>query len=66
VECGLWQYKNKVEITKGIHSLNLLGENNPKGVLKTIPKRPFVDKWGMHWNVNLKESEKSSRFWSHL
>jgi hypothetical protein len=55
VECDLWQYNNKAEITKGIHSLNLLGEKNPKGVLKTLLERPFVDKWGMRWNVSLKE-----------
>jgi len=34
VEYGHVQYENKVEITKKIHSLNFLGENNPKGVQK--------------------------------
>jgi len=29
VECGPMQYENKVRTTKGIHSLNLQGENNP-------------------------------------
>jgi len=32
VECDFVQYENKVEIIDGIYSLNLLGENNPKGV----------------------------------
>jgi hypothetical protein len=30
------QYENKVEKTEGIHLLNLLGENNPKGVQKPL------------------------------
>jgi hypothetical protein len=34
----MWQYDNKIEITKGIQSLNLLGENNPKGVQKPFQK----------------------------
>ncbi len=28
------QYENKVETNEGINLLNLLGENNPKGVQK--------------------------------
>jgi len=34
VECDLQQYEKKVEITKGIHLLNLLDENNFKDVQK--------------------------------
>jgi hypothetical protein len=34
--------------------------------LKTIPERPLVDKFGMHWNVSLKESNETSRSWSNL
>jgi hypothetical protein len=34
VECGAMQYENKVETIEGIHLLNLLSENNPKGVQK--------------------------------
>jgi hypothetical protein len=34
VECDHVQYENKVGTTKGIHSLNLQGENSPKGVQK--------------------------------
>jgi hypothetical protein len=34
----MWQYKNKVEIIKGIHSLNLLHENNLEGVQKPFQK----------------------------
>jgi hypothetical protein len=34
MECDPLQYENKVERTNGIHSLNLLGENNPIGVQK--------------------------------
>jgi hypothetical protein len=34
VECCHVQYENKIGTTEGIHSLNLLGENSPKGVLK--------------------------------
>jgi hypothetical protein len=29
--------------------------------LKTIPERPLVDKFNMHWNVNLKESNETLR-----
>jgi hypothetical protein len=38
VECDLLQYKNKVEITKGSHLLNLLNENNLGGVKKPSQK----------------------------
>jgi hypothetical protein len=38
VECDLMQYENKVGITEGIHSLNLQGQNNPKGVQKPSQK----------------------------
>jgi len=38
VECDFVWYENKVEITKGIHLLNLLNENNPKGVQKPSQK----------------------------
>jgi hypothetical protein len=38
VECGLVQYENKVRTTKGIHLLNLQGENSPKGVQKPSQK----------------------------
>jgi hypothetical protein len=38
VECDHVQYENKVRITEGIHSLNLQGENNPKGVQKPSQK----------------------------
>jgi hypothetical protein len=34
MEYGLVQYENKVETTKGIHSLSFLGENNLEGVQK--------------------------------
>jgi hypothetical protein len=34
VKCDLYQYENKAQINAGIHSLNLLGENNHKGVRK--------------------------------
>jgi hypothetical protein len=34
VECDLVQYENKVEIIMRIHLLNLLGENNLRGVRK--------------------------------
>jgi hypothetical protein len=34
VECDFVWYENKVEITKGIHSLNLFGEKNLEGVQK--------------------------------
>jgi len=27
-------------------------------VLKNIPKWPLANRWGMHWNANLKESKK--------
>ncbi len=32
VECGPMQYENKVGTIKGIHLLNLQGENSPKDV----------------------------------
>ncbi len=32
------QYENKVGITKGIHSLNLQGENNSENVKKPFQK----------------------------
>jgi len=37
---GMWLLAmwNKIEITNGIHSLNFLGENNPKGVQKPSKK----------------------------
>ncbi len=38
VECGPMQYENKIETTKGIHSLNLQGENNFEGVHKPSQK----------------------------
>ncbi len=38
LECDLVPYDNKVEIVKGIHMLNLLGENNPEGVQKPSQK----------------------------
>jgi len=34
LEHDLVPYENKVETTKGIHMLNLFGENNPEGVQK--------------------------------
>jgi hypothetical protein len=34
VECDLVWYENKVGTIEGIHSLNLQGENSPKGVQK--------------------------------
>jgi len=34
VKCGLMQYENKIGTTKGIHLLNLQGENNLEGVQK--------------------------------
>ncbi len=34
MECAPMWYENKVETIKGIHLLNLLNENNPKGVQK--------------------------------
>jgi hypothetical protein len=42
VECDLRQYENKAQITKGIQSLNLLGENNPKNVQKPSHKDHFL------------------------
>jgi hypothetical protein len=36
------QYENKVETTKGIHSLNLQGENNPEGVQKPSQKNHLL------------------------
>ncbi len=38
VECDLMRYENKVGPIKGIHSLNLQGENNFKGVQKPSQK----------------------------
>ncbi len=38
VECDLMWYDNKVEIIMEVHSQNLLGENNPKGVQKPSQK----------------------------
>jgi hypothetical protein len=38
LECDLVPYENKVETTKGIHMLNLLGENNLEGVQKPSQK----------------------------
>ncbi len=38
VECDLVKHENKVGTIKGIHSLNLQGENNPKGVQKPSQK----------------------------
>jgi len=35
VDCDLYQYENEVEITKGIHSLNLMDENNPMDIQKS-------------------------------
>jgi hypothetical protein len=52
VECDPKRYENKIEPIEGIHSLNLFGENNLFGVQK-----PFVNRWGMCWNVSLKESK---------
>jgi hypothetical protein len=36
VDCDLYQYENKVEIIKGIYSLNCLGENNLGDVQKSL------------------------------
>jgi hypothetical protein len=55
------QYENKVGTIKGIHLLNIRGENSFEDVQK-IPKGPLVDKCGMRWNANLKKSEEISRF----
>jgi hypothetical protein len=38
VECDVVQYENKIGRTKGIHSLNILGENSSKGVQKPSQK----------------------------
>jgi hypothetical protein len=38
VEYGPMWYENKAKTTKWIHLLNLLGENNPKGVQKPSQK----------------------------
>jgi hypothetical protein len=38
VECGLVQYENKVGTTERIHSLNLQGDNNLKGLQKPSQK----------------------------
>jgi len=38
VGCDFVQCENKVGIIKGIHSLNLQGESNPKGVQKSSQK----------------------------
>jgi len=38
VECGPVQYENKVGTIKGIHLLNLQGENNSEGVQKPSQK----------------------------
>jgi hypothetical protein len=38
VECGHVQYENKVRKNKGIHSLNLYGENSFEGVQKPSQK----------------------------
>jgi hypothetical protein len=34
----MWQYENKVETAKGIHSLNIMGENNLEGVQNPFQK----------------------------
>jgi hypothetical protein len=36
MKCDLVQHENKVETIEGIHSLNLLGENNPERVKKFL------------------------------
>jgi hypothetical protein len=33
-------------------------------VFETIPKGSFANKLDIHWNVNLKELNESSSFWS--
>jgi len=38
VECDHVRYENKIKKIEGIHSLNLLGENNPKDVQKPSQK----------------------------
>ncbi len=38
VECDFVRCENKVETTKGVHLLNLLSENNSKGVHNHIKK----------------------------
>jgi hypothetical protein len=38
VECDPVRYENKVKITKKIHSLNLLSENNVENVQKPSQK----------------------------
>jgi hypothetical protein len=38
MECDHVRCENKVETIKGIHLLNLLGENSPKGVQKPSQK----------------------------
>jgi hypothetical protein len=35
VKCDFVQYENKIETIKGIHVLNLMGENNLERVKKT-------------------------------
>jgi hypothetical protein len=42
VECDLVRYENNVEITDGIHSLNILGENYFKGVQKPSQKNHLL------------------------
>jgi hypothetical protein len=61
-KCDLVQYDNKVKTTKGIHSLNLLGENNLECV-KKILEGPLANKCDMRWNVNLKKKKKNSKSW---
>jgi hypothetical protein len=38
MDCDLMWYENKVETIKGIHLLNLLSENSPKGIKKPSQK----------------------------
>jgi hypothetical protein len=60
VECDLVQYGSKIEIIVEIHLRYLLGKNNYS---KTIQEGPFANKFNMHWNASLKESNESSRSW---
>jgi len=63
VKCDLMQYDNKIETIVGIHLWNFLDEIVFGGFQKPFQKRPFVNKFDIHWNISLKESNENSRSW---
>jgi hypothetical protein len=66
MECDLEQNESKVETIVGIHFGEFYGCKQFWKCSKTIPNKSLVDEFNMHWNVNLKESNESSRSWSSL